>query len=613
MGHSLTAIDISKFNNLGQYISVDNRPLSAGRGFAQDITKLFRRYLRSAASRDGLSPPINDPFLCVHVLCLGGAYDVNIEPSKDDVLFEEQQAVLSLVEDLLRDTYGDLSDVHEDHGSTGQGRGTSQRNGFEVLLSKKQQSAALSTPALASSPQERSSVGSRLFARPEPCCSPPEPHSCGEQANRSLSFQLNNLRATMGTASPGVDAQDQRRLSLHAEIHLPGININPREAGQGDDVRPCLPSPISSPDSPAAAVDTTPSSSLGPSQLLPTTSARDMRQQQRQIDRERYGNGSLDTWFLKLSQSSQSPAATGEPETRIEDPPLSQLTQDYFGTERARPNGTSDLANNPSQTTSEISLQDSLADSGSTEGSPRTLARPAKFVNKPGLPVLEQWSARLYSAANPEENPELQKALEFETRKKAAIQERRMQLQNPKPTTSKNSPHQSRYLAARAALSSQPKPSSVTQQSRSGSGEIPTNGTGVSKTVFSPQDPRAYLIQLQNSDVPDGPKLKRIASAKMPFEKIPEEHDLHSVGLTLPAGLPLIYSSFKKLWNNDLYTQSGEQVEGFVSPDIKTVIESWDAHLSSLIRAHYRLAENSDIPNLQFDFSELSRVSQGSG
>jgi hypothetical protein len=338
-----------------------------------------------------------------------------------------------------------------------------------------------------------------------------------------------------------------------------------------------------------------------------------MRQQQRQIDRERYGNGSLDTWFLKLSRSSQSPAPTREPETQVDDPPLSQLAQDCFGTERASPNGTSDRAINPSQAASEISLQDSLADSSSTEGSPRTLAQPARFVNKPGLPVLEQWSARLYSAANPDENPELQKALEFETRKKAAIQERRMQLQNSKHTTSKNSPHQSRYLAARAALSSQPKPNSATQQPRSGLGEISSNRTGVSKTVLSPHDPRAYLMRLQNSDVPDGSKLKRIASVRLPFEKIPEEYDLHSVGLTLPAGLPLIYSSFKKSWNNDLYTQSGDRVEGFVSPDINTVFENWDAQLSSLIRAHYKLTDSSDIPNIQFDFSELSRISQGDG
>ncbi|KAL4815530.1 hypothetical protein BDW67DRAFT_191553 [Aspergillus spinulosporus] len=608
-----SAIDFTKFNHLGQYISVDNRPLSSGRGIAQDITKLYKTYLRSAALRDGLSPPINDPFLCIHILCPVGAYDVNVEPSKDDVLFEDQQAVLSPVEDLFRETYGDLSNVHDDHRSTGQDRRTSQRNGFEALLSRKQQNAAFAAPALASGPQERSLVSAHSFARPKPCSSHKEPHSRGEQADYSSISQLNDSRASIASKSPGVDAQGQRRPSPYRETYLPGINTNPRETGQGDDVLSCLPSPISSAESPTAAMNTTLSSNLGLSQLSPTITARSMRQQQRQIDRDRYGNGSLDTWFLKLSQASQSPAPTEETETHIEDSSLSQLTQDCFGTETASPNGTSDLANNPIQAASEISLQDSLADSSSTEGSSRNLARPARFVNKPGLPVLEQWSARLYSAANPDENPELQKALEFETRKKAAIQERRMQLRNAKPTTSTNSPHQSRYLAARAALNSQHKPSSATQQSRSGLGTIPTDSNGVSKMILSPHDPRAYLMQLQNGAVSHDAKVKRIASAKLPFENIPEEYDLHSLGLTLPAGLPLIYSYFVDLWNNDLYTQSGDQVEGFVSPDINTTLESWDTRLSSLIRAHYRLTESSDIPNVQFDFSELSRISQGSG
>ncbi|KAL4752181.1 hypothetical protein BDW72DRAFT_192316 [Aspergillus terricola var. indicus] len=604
--------DFTKFNNLGQYISVDNRPLSSGRGVAQSITRLYKTYVRSAASRDGLSPRINDPFLCIHILCPEGAYDANVEPSKDDVLFEDQQAVLSLMEDLLRNTYGDLPDVHADHGLTEQNRGMSQRNGFETLLSRKQQKSALAAPALASGPQERNFVSARSFAHPEPRPSPPVPHSREEQADRSSLSQPHILRASIANESPGVDAQGQRRSSPYRETHLPKINTSPRETRQGDDARSCLPSPISNADSLTAAMNTASPSSLGPSQLSPTTAARNMRHQQRQIDRERYGNRSLDTWFVKLSRSSQSPAPTEKPGTQVEDSSLTQLTQDCFDTERACLNGTSDLTINPSQAASEISLPYSIADSSSTEGPSRTIAQLARFVNKPGLPVLEQWSARLYSAADPDENPELQKALEFETKKKAAVQERRMQLQDSKATTSRNSPHQSRYLAARAALSSQPKPSSATQQSRSGLGEISSNGTRVSKTVLNPHDPRAYLMHLQNSDVPNGSKLKQITSAKLPFERIPEGYDLHSVGLTLPAGPSLICASFKEFWDNDLYTQSGDQAEGFLPPDIDTAIKSWNARLSRLIRAHYRLTESSGIPNIQFDFSDVFRLSRGS-
>ncbi|KAL4985885.1 hypothetical protein BDW68DRAFT_189333 [Aspergillus falconensis] len=602
-----SAIDFTKFNNLGQYISIDSRPLSSGRGVGQDINKLYKTYLRSAASRDGLSPPITDPFLCIHILCPEGTYDVNVEPSKDDVLFEDQQAVLSLVEDLLRDTYGDQPDVHENHASTGQDRETSHRNGFEALLFKGHHDSALVAPAPVSGSQERGFVRAHSVARPEPRLSSPERRSCS-----SIS-RFNNLQVSIASASPAIDAEGQRRRSLYGGMHLPGTSTSPRETRRADKVRSCLPSPVSSVDSPTANTNATSLSSLGPMQLSPTALARSMRQQQRQLDRERYGNRSLDTWFLKLSDVSQTPTPAEESETQIEEPSLSQLTQDCFGTERTGSNGTSDLTMNSSQPTSKNGLPNPIVDSNSTERSSGTLAQPARFVNKPGLPVLEQWSARLYNAANPDENPELQKALEFEARKKAAIQERRMRLRTSDASVATNSPHQSRYLAARAALSSQLGQGSATQQSRLGLEKTSSDVNGVSKPVLSPQDPRAYLIRVQDNDVPGGSKPKRIASAKLPFEYIPEGYDLHSVGLTLPAELPFICASFKEVLNNDLYTQSGDQVEGFVSPDINTAIEGWDDRLLGLIRAHYRLTGSSDISNIQFNFSTVSRISPGSG
>ncbi|KAL5001692.1 hypothetical protein BDV10DRAFT_148883 [Aspergillus recurvatus] len=599
--------DFTKFNNLGQYISIDGRPLSSGRGVGQEIIKLYKTYFRSAASRDGLSPPITDPFLCIHILCPEGTYDVNVEPSKDDILFEDQQAVLSLVEGLLRDTYGDQPDVHKDYSSTEQDREASRRNRFEALLSRRQHDCALAIPVLAAGPQGRGFVSARSFARPERGLSPPEPHS-GSSISR-----FSSSRASVVSAPLGVDAQGQRRQSSCSEMHLPGINASPRETGRSDKFCSCSPIPVCSVDSPISNTSATSPSGLGPSQLSPTTPARSMRQQRRQLDRERYGNGSLDTWFLKLSEASQTPAPTEEPRTQVEEPSLSQLTQGRCGTERASPNDTSDSTMNLSQPTPKIGLPNPIVNSDSTERSSRTLAQPARFINKPGLPVLEQWSARLYNAANPDENPELQKALEFEARKKAAIQERRTRLQSSNAPVVTKSPHQSRYLAARAALSSQPGPGSATQQSRLRLSKSPSDANRVSEPVLSLHDPRAYLMRLQKNGVSDGSMPKRIAAAKLPLEKIPEGYDLHSVGLILPAELPLVCASFKEILNNDLYTQSGDQVEGFVSPDIDTDIEGWNARLLGLIRAHYTSTESSDILNIQFDFSAVSRISQGSG
>ncbi|RDW81631.1 putative DNA mismatch repair protein [Aspergillus mulundensis] len=587
--------DFTKFNNLGQYISIDGRPLSSGRGVTQVIVKLYKTYLRSVASRDGLSPPITDPFLCIHILCPEGTYDVNVEPAKDDVLFEDQHAVLSLVEGLLRDIYGDQPDAHADSEPTEQEREPPCRNGFEALLSARPNQSTFSTPTSATN-QDRGFMSARSIVPAEPRLSPPEPHGHARRADRASFSRFNNSRVS--NALPGVDAQGQRRPVPYKETHSPGINPSPHGARRASHFSACLPSPVSSENSP---------SSLGPSQLSPTTPVRSMRQEQREIDKERYGNGSLDAWFLRLSQASQPPGLTEESQAPNQEPSLSQLTQNRFGPSSGSPDSSSVSNIEPSQTQLINRPPSPMLDLDSTEPPPRVLPQPAKFVNKPGLPVLEQWSARLYNASSPDENPELQKALEFETRKKAAIQERRKQLQSSASVSaSTNSPHQSKYLAARAALSSQPD--SIPRVSVVGKA---TSSDSAVKPLLSPHDPRAYLLRLQN-DGPGSSKLKRIASGKLPFEKIPDGYDLHAVGLRCPVDMHLLRASSKAISKSDLYTRSGDQSEGFTSPNINADITTWHDRLSELIRAQYRSSEGSDFSRLEFDFSGISQISRAS-
>ena len=100
-------LDFAKISNTGQYVYADRRPLSVFKGVAKDLVKLFKSYIRSASYHgEGQRVPV-DPFLCLHIYCPPGSYDVNIEPSKDDVLFGDTSALLLLVEGLFRDTYGE--------------------------------------------------------------------------------------------------------------------------------------------------------------------------------------------------------------------------------------------------------------------------------------------------------------------------------------------------------------------------------------------------------------------------------------------------------------------------------------------------------------------------
>lgn len=584
--------DFTRFNSAGQYVSIDGRPISSGRGVAQSIVKLYKSHLRSVASRDGLSPTITNPFLCVHILCPDGTYDVNIEPLKDDVLCEDEPAILSLLESLLQDVYGTDTDVNGlEHDNPENNREPVSQGGSEVLLSGRPQETTVITHTPSSNSQNGDIVSARTFMRP----GPPRRSPPGSNPRLGKPFALSTNSRT-SDASSVVNLQRHRRSFPHQETESPASNTSPPDIRQTTSLGACLPSPVSSSGSPPSHT----------ASLSPTTPVRNPREHQRERDRERYGNGSLDTWFLKLSQASQATAATDDAQTQDNEPSLSQLTQDRFGSEAVSPNHVSEVRVESSQSINTSSSP--TPELGSVQMCSNNAAHTSRGVNKgKGLPVLEQWAARLYNTPNPDENPDLQKALEFETRKKAATKERRLQLQGSNPSVSTSSPHQSRYLAARAALNSEPDP--ATQQSRPGV----ANTNGPSKSVLNPHDPRAYLMRLENTDTSRNSKLKRITSNKLPFEKIPEGYDLHALGFTSPADLSLLRTSFSETAKIDLYTRSGDQADAFNPYNLDAAIETWNYRLSKLIRTYHRSTEDSDIPQLEFDFSAIIPTSNING
>ena len=56
-----------------------------------------------------------DPFLFLNIACGNGAYDVNIEPTKDDVLFEDPAGILDSAEKFFAHVYGNLTRDDEEH------------------------------------------------------------------------------------------------------------------------------------------------------------------------------------------------------------------------------------------------------------------------------------------------------------------------------------------------------------------------------------------------------------------------------------------------------------------------------------------------------------------
>jgi DNA mismatch repair protein MutL len=91
-----------KLSNVGAFVSVDFRPLTPSRGIAKQMVKVFREALKKSNPRfEG----IKDPFLYLEIACPEGAYDPNIEPAKDDVLFEDPDKVVMAARKLFAATY----------------------------------------------------------------------------------------------------------------------------------------------------------------------------------------------------------------------------------------------------------------------------------------------------------------------------------------------------------------------------------------------------------------------------------------------------------------------------------------------------------------------------
>ncbi|KAK7989649.1 fatty acid hydroxylase [Apiospora arundinis] len=72
----------------GRYFSVDCRPLTANRG-NQEISN-------------------GNAFICLNIICPPGSYDVNIEPSKDEVLFSDEETLLYQFGMFCAEAYGQL-------------------------------------------------------------------------------------------------------------------------------------------------------------------------------------------------------------------------------------------------------------------------------------------------------------------------------------------------------------------------------------------------------------------------------------------------------------------------------------------------------------------------
>lgn len=619
-----TKLDISKINNAGQYISVDGRPLSSSRGIGHEIVKIFKPYVRAAASKsEKSSKSVSDPFLCLQIRCPRGTYDVNIEPAKDDLLFEDRDVVLALVDNLFRDHYGEIDGAETKSSNQGKDdacKSVEGPGGFELLMARKPAKELSTQPrdpenpfseVIPHTPLSQKPLQSESASSPIVTSSSKGPESPDESAparNKRSSFvnpwSISRINASFQTPRRGGNSLtetspvDLSSGSLQGPTRRESESRAPQRSPSSDFTSP-LASRLAS-GSPVRRRRQHPQESTEASPE--TNRISSARRAERERDRDRYGNGALDTWFQRTTQVSlEHPIEEGP--TQEPDPPLSFLARQRF-----------ELPTNTSPSIGYVDGQnDGCSDSPSKNSITREAARhvpslpedqgediPESMDSGRGFPVLERWAARLHEGVSHEEPSDLEKALDFERRKKEAIQNSRLRFkQNDKLSSSQSasvshSPHSSRYLAAKAALTSS---------------QI-SIGEPVSATTLSPHDPRAYLIRQErdlstNEPSTNDGKARRLPTKRLPFERIPDGSDLYNLGSTWSVDLSPNSNLFKRNIPETLYTGSDNETTAFSASDLETSLPFWNERLISLMKQKYKNKDESKPLSIDIDLASI--------
>ena len=552
----------------------------------------------------------------MQIQCSSASYDVNIEPAKDDVLFEDPQRVLSLADNLFRGIYGESTGHIAKKEPSKKGKERMPNNdGFELLMARKspippttQRETTNNTPGSSSvapsSNISRPSPRSPGLTQAEHGISHDEGNKDGQDLEGLNPWSVKKLNAPFRTPIKAQAGYSTVPLITHTARREPlqkfrgGTQNSPASSKSS-----AAPSPSTSNSNPnstsTSPTDTRFSPSVQHPQTSPTVSSQNRTRRARERDRERYGNGALDTWFEKITQAGLR--RNEEHQSGAEEHSLTQLAQARFGS--------SDKAQSDTGSAGDLFTEDDPSETQMTPvPSTQDLESPNQHSNpthsRKGLPIMEKWSSRLYQSSGAPHNAELEKALDFEHRKKEAVLKYREEKRNRLETSgSTNSPHHSRYLAARASLNSE----SNKQQIQTSL----TSEASVSKPTLSPFDPRAYLIRQNDNQqqISKDGKARRIQTGKLPFENIPEGYDLHDVLLTMPLDVSVLPNSIKENLKHDLYTQSGTDFEAFVTSGSETSFDTWRYRLSDLINKTYKTGEPG-APHLDFDFSAIHHLSE---
>ncbi|CCD54915.1 hypothetical protein BofuT4_P162040.1 [Botrytis cinerea T4] len=610
----------------GQYFSVDSRPVASDKGTMKKITIIFKRYLRSRLASGASPEKLKNPFMRLNIVCPKASYDPNVEPAKEDIIFENETLVLEAVEKMFKNFYGDCGTVMS---KVARNNTVTQPTGFDILLARTPQQDY---------PSQSTVVNASLTPKKTPPASTPNSNSktmsevCPNIAGDTLdiaesdNYEISDKATTLGGKRKwGCDMshdyteytddfntrnsvnKSQKQLDLNSNRLSVSTELNPwviakmtassntnsssaisLDSTETDSVRSMSPRAVTKVISPVQASHLSDVSA----------SITDVLQSHSNFKSHMHCNP------LTAADLSDSTTEGGLPVVQpwhdhLEGNELTTATN-FVSNSLMSPPSTSPNVQTQKQTRDRGPNKPFVPPSRTPQSSSVSSGHVQTRLGASYQPFRIQREAchQPNATANPvqevqtqQPNAELEWAMDFEHRKESATRRRRDELQamreefqQPPATiqaSSRPSPHKNRYNAALASL----EMSQESQRENSSS----ANSEGVC-TTLPDSDPRGYLMKQQKSfsvlsSITGGPrKLKRAQTLRLPLETIPADLQIHRLLHTAESDMDEISKLVMETSKQDTYVRRGSQARGLemtatdrdtVGRELRHVVEAW--------------------------------------
>ncbi|OAX79379.1 hypothetical protein ACJ72_06303 [Emergomyces africanus] len=582
-------------------------------------------------------------FMQLH--CRPGSYDINVEPSKDDVLFEDSKLVLSMAEDLFKNVYGEIKPKDtprstcriEEKGSFTQANqprslaasrhhtSEAERPAFRpAMLSYAVKDCHSNSHTRPSSLQAKASNASTRYSAD--IVSYPQP----ARDNAFLSNRPTNPWMLAKRQHRTTQKENTQSRDLDSYLLTPVHEDEPFRF-ENTTIENCRTnSVLASPLSPSPRFMRAPEAQLARStndkllanagkslrselHLVPQIRVFHDPAQRREFER----TGNLESWIRNCQDSFNKSLEEGHHVGISDETCLAETAiAGRFG-KQSHCNGTCrNKGDSPVESSSSILLSapgiNQCPAHMIIEGDdPQPVISSEKYDDQLSR-IRESGSSHLNSSS---QNIMVAEALNFEYRKKAAVQlyrqKQQQQLVSPPATflswagadnakTPQSSPYQNRYIGATADLAS-----------RFQEPEFPGYEAASSLSKMELEDPRAHFMRHKSALTLAGVNSKRESRNLLPLEAIPEEFALHGLCINWDNQDDKSLTPGNELSKTDEYIRTGivPPPPAFFEVQLSD-ISFWTRRLLALIQEQYR-SENGNgdgVGGTQLVFDSVSNI-----